>query len=303
MAAPESNVTVDLRTQVPVGWTLTGLSEPRFDGVNYYRAVQDNVSTVKFITDRAWFAEVEYQVYSKQTVNVKASLDGVPIGQRIFPAGRFVQNEFAGAFVESGNHVLTLHYSCLEGPCRSPISQYWTRIRLNEAGQLSSRRQAGLNVERWLLDAPDSLIQADGVGPLRFDGTNYLRPITDEKVQLFWPKVDAINTTAYIYARQPIEVVTRVNGRIVGVERGDQTKGVSIAVPLKRQESTGVSYTVRCLGNTGSTGCAYLYFPQVSVATIPPAGLGVHLGAVALTGLLLLGGWHLLRPAGSGEPR
>lgn len=114
MAAPEANiVTVDLRTQVPVGWTLTGLSEPKFDGVNFYRAVIDTQSTLTWHSDRSEFIQIDYQTYSDvERINTLLLVDGHRVSERKFAAGRFEIPESTGFFVPPGRHTLAIRYTC-----------------------------------------------------------------------------------------------------------------------------------------------------------------------------------------------
>ncbi|MFC6749941.1 hypothetical protein [Deinococcus aquaticus] len=227
MAAPEPTVTtVDLRTDVPAGWILAGLSEPKFDGVNYYRVPQADRSTLTFTLDAAQFVELEYQLYSPvMAVTATAVLDGQPLGRRTFPAGKFELPERTGAFVNRGVHKLTMTYLCDHKPCTVPVSQYWTQVRMVQPMPATARQGVGLHTERLVLNAPGTPLTVSGTGPLQFDGVNFLRRVTDRDIQLAWPEGKLLNASLYVYAPQPFRVTTRVQGQVVDVQRGSKLKG------------------------------------------------------------------------------
>lgn len=287
--------TTDFRTTVPAGWTLSGLSAPRSDGVNEYRVPHGDRSTLQFSAPGATFAELEFQLYSPdQAVTATVLLDGREIGQKTFPADTFAANLRVGGFVHGGRHELTTIYRCQAGPCALPVSQYWTQVRITPARPETARQPAGLGVERWLLNAPDSPLTIVGAGPLVFDGVNYARAIPGQGVQLTWPQTDAttLNATMHIYAPQEIRVTTRVGQDVVSVQSGDKLRGVSPAVSLTSYpEARAVSVQVECISRgVVSSGCASLYFPQVLVLTASPpltAGLGAGLAAVSLILVLI----------------
>jgi len=300
MAAPEPTVTtVDLRTDVPAGWTLAGLSGPKFDGVNYYRVPQADRSSVTFTLDDAQFVELEYQLYSPaQAVTATLRLGDQVIHQRTFAAGRFEPNERAGTFVPAGTHTVTWEYRCEGQPCAAPVSQYWTQVRTVPPMPPTARQAVGLHTERLVLNAPGTPLSITGTGALQFDGLNFLRRVLDRDVQLSWPEGKLLNASLYVYAPQPFRVTTRVQGQVVDVQQGGKLKGVSPAVSLTRfPDARSLTVTVDCLGTAVTQGCAYVYFPQVSVDTTAPVTVPV-LGAAALAVVMGVAAlWRLLAPA------
>ncbi|MGM9321498.1 hypothetical protein [Deinococcus aquaticus] len=299
MAASEPTVsTVDLRTDVPAGWTLAGLSEPKFDGVNYYRVPQADRSTLTFALDAAQFVELEYQLYSPaQAVTTTLRVGEQLIHRRTFAAGRFEPNERVGTFLPAGTHTVSWEYRCEGQTCTAPVSQYWTQVRTVQPMPVTARQGVGLHTERLVLNAPNTPLSITGTGALQFDGLNFMRRVIDPDIQLSWPEGKLLNASLYVYAPQPFRVTTRVQGQVVDVQQGSKLKGVSPAVSLTRfPEARSLTVKVDCLGTTSAQGCAYVYFPQVSVDTAPPVTYSV-LGGAALAvimGVAVL--WRLLAP-------
>jgi len=271
MAAPESNiVTVDLRTQVPVGWTLTGLSEPRFDGVNFYRAVIDNQSALTWHSDRSEFIQIDYQIYSDvERINTLLLVDGHRVSARKFAAGRFEIPESTGFFLPPGRHTLAIRYTCSNDACKAPIRQYWTSLRIHEDGKTAWQQQVGVYAQRWSLDAPNSPLTIKGVGGLQFDGLNYVRPIIDKEVSFSWNARKPLNTSIYVAANQDFRVTTVLGGQEVSVKEGSSKQWIKSEASLTHTGLQSVTFRIECLDNPKTTNCAYLYFPQVTVLTLP----------------------------------
>ncbi len=296
----------NLTTKVPSEVTLTGLSEPGFDGVNYFRTPTAPVSAVTFDSSTAEFAQLEYQLYSpSEEVTGILKLDGHVLDTTTFPAGQFISNVAAGDFVASGPHRFTLEYRCQDQPCAAPLSQYWTRLGQLPVPTTMARQDAGLGVERWQLYAPDSPLRVTGTGPLFFDGTNFVRRLTDPAFKLSWADGGALNASMWIYAGQPFRVTTRAEGKVLDVQKGNKTRGVSSSVSLAGQNAPrSLTVQVDCLPGTteqkkaGPTetgsGCAFLYFPQMAVLTAPPATAAQSGGAAMAVLLIIAGLWHWL---------
>jgi hypothetical protein len=199
-----------------------------------------------------------------------------------------------------GRQNVTIDYLCQGAPCRVAVNQYWTRLTLVDPQPMTARENAGFAVERWTLDAPASPLQIVGAGPRLFDGNHYFHRILGPEIQLMWgQKIRPLNISFQLYATEPFRVTTRVNGAIVSVKEGDRATGITPTISLVGfPQARSVSVSVDCL--TTGTGCAVLYFPQVSVisawAGLSPliwAGLGLSL-LVVLAGLIrLLGLWPL----------
>ncbi|MCD0164614.1 hypothetical protein [Deinococcus sp. 12RED42] len=299
MAAPEPTVTtVDLRTDVPAGWTLAGLSGPKFDGVNYYRVPQADRSTLTFTLDAAQFVELEYQLYSPaQAVTAILRLGDQVIHQRTFAAGRFEPNERAGTFVPAGTHTVSWEYQCEGQPCTAPVSQYWTQVRTVALMPAQARQAVGLHTQRLLLDAPDTPLSITGTSTMRFEGSNFLRYINNPQVKLFWPKGKVLNASLYVHASQPFRVTTTIQGKVVDIQQGNALMGVSPPISLVGfPDANSLTMTVECLGVVSTYGCAYLQFPQVTLDTTAPVTVPVLGGAALAVVMGLTALWRLLAP-------
>ncbi|MFK7602292.1 hypothetical protein ACI3L1_08785 [Deinococcus sp. SM5_A1] len=315
--------------------TLTGLSAPQFDGVNFFRRPTAPSSTVDFMAQGQQFVQLEYQLYSPPSdVTGILKLDGRVLDQTTFPAGQFIPNVVAGAFVSAGVHRFTLDYRCQGQPCAVPISQYWTRLGQMPSGNITARQDAGLGVERWWLNAPDSPLEIMGAGPLFFDGTSFVRRLTDPSFKLSWTSGEVLNASMLVYASQPIRVTTRVGNEMLDVQKGSKVRSVSPAVSLVGKGKTrSLTVQVDCLegvsagkggagkagtgtagtgkagtgkagtgkieaGTAGTgSGCAFLYSPQVAVFTAPPATAAQTGGATLAVLLVITGLWRWLRLA------
>lgn len=300
---------------MPPDVTLAGLSAPRFDGENYFRAPTAPRSRVDFTAQSPQFAQLEYQLYTPSgDVTGVLKLDGRVLDRTTFPAGQFIPNVMAGAFVSAGAHRFTLEYLCGERPCTLPrasppgqplpLRQYWTRLEQLPDQGIAARQDAGLGAERWWLNAPGSPLKITGAGPLYFDGVSFVRRLPDGEAELSWTQGKVLSASMLISAPQPFRVTTRA-GREVAVQSGTALRPVSPAVSLSGQPTVqAVTVQVDCLGGaagntaagpvkTGS-GCAFLYAPQVAVLTAPPASGAQVAGASGAALLLILGLWRWL---------
>ncbi|WP_156039111.1 hypothetical protein [Deinococcus marmoris] len=287
--------------------TLTGLSAPQFDGVNFYRRPTAPFSAVDFIAQGEQFVQLEYQLYSPPSdVTGILKLDGRVLDQTTFPAGQFIPNVVAGAFVSAGAHRFTLDYRCQGQPCAAPISQYWTRLGQLPSGNITARQDAGLGVERWWLNAPASPLKITGTGPLFFDGTSFVRRLTDQSFKLSWTSGEVLNASMLVYGSQSFSVTTRVGNEVLAVQNGAKNRSVSPAVSLVgKKKAQSLTVQVDCLkgvsagkaeaGTAGiGSGCAFLYFPQVAVLTDSPATALQTGGAVLAALLVITGLWRWL---------
>ncbi len=259
---------IDLRTAVPSGWQLEGLTDPKFDGVNYFRNPQGSMSKIQFRTNNTQFIQLEYQLYSpKENVTGIVKLDGKIIGKQVFPAGKFIDIQTVGAFVQEGNHQFLIEYQCQMQSCYSLINQYWTRVSMAPTKPRYAIESVGLNVQRWWLNAPNSPLTIQGTGPLSFDGINYIRKIQNKNVILNWNKAKGFNSSTYIYAQEPFKVTTSISGRVLSIQEGNRFKGVYLSISLiKYPNAHSLNFEVQCL-KTGSINCASMYFTQVAVDT------------------------------------
>ncbi|MFC5847251.1 hypothetical protein [Deinococcus petrolearius] len=282
----------DLTRDVPGGVSLSGLSEPKFDGVNYYRQPTDKSSTIGFSTSGTRFVQFEYQLYSPgSAVTGQATLDGASLGTASFPAGRFVQNAIHGTFVDAGKHEVSLASTCTP-TCAQPFSQYWTKLTVIEDVRVRAREDTGLGTERLWLNAPGTELKISGTGPVSFDGVNYRRPIDAPAFTLSWPAGRSPLSVGFtVSSNQPFRVTTKLGDEVLSVKRGDARAQVTPSLSLiGHPDARSVTVQVDCLN--GTTGCAGLYFPNVGLRT-PPAISVLPVVSGGLT-LVLLGAAALL---------
>lgn len=301
MTTPEPRI-VDLRTEVPSDWSLTGLSAPRSDGANFFRTPTASQSVLTFATPEEQFVQYRYQLFSPNTpVTGRVLLNGRYLDTFTFPAGKFVNREVSG-FTQVGANTLTVEYRCGEGDCRTvPINQYWTQLALAPAG--TARREVGLGVERWTLDAPGSPLTVKETGPLLFDNANYFRFIQGDGFTLSWPLgTRVLDASFQVSANDPFRVTVGVDGQVVFQKRGDESSSVAPTISLvEHPAADSLQVQVDCL--TGQPGCARLYFarasvypPEIRTAQVQvPEGLTVVLTFMVLAGLLW---WLQLPPFG-----
>ena len=255
----------DFRTEVPVGWTLKGLSAPQWDGANYFRRPVDSESTIAFFSVEPKFVQLEYQLYSPiSPVHSVVSLNGKIIGEKTFPQEKFINHYKLGAFLPTGPIVLSIRYECVGASCSKQLRQYATQAFLADLPPDSSRQSIGLGVNRLWLNVPQSLLSMSGTGTVLFDGVHYFREVEDRVLSLSWVKARPLNMSFRVYAPEPFQVTTSVGGRVISVERGDKQNSVAPIVSLVPFPKTrSVELTVKCLGS--GQPCGTIYFPQVSV--------------------------------------
>lgn len=305
MIKPELRV-IDLRTEVPSDWTLTGLSAPRSDGANFFRTPVASQSILRFSTPATRFIEYRYQLFSQtQAVSGRVSLNGQVLDTFTFPAGKFVNREVTG-FTEAGANTLTVEYRCGSGSCQAvPVQQYWTQVKLVVPAR--PRTDVGLGVERWVLDAPGSPLTVRGTGPLRFDNENHFRFVQGQELTLAWPPgTRVIDASFQVSADGPFRVTTSVAGQVISRKRGDKATSVTPTFNLVKYPAAGsLQVQIDCL--TGAPDCARLYFARASV--IPPE-VNTSGGPfpvtvtilLALVGLVGLARWLRLLPPASRRP-
>ncbi|WP_407541331.1 hypothetical protein Q0M94_08115 [Deinococcus radiomollis] len=282
----------DLRIEVPAGWTQTGLSAPRSDGVNLYRTPAAQTE-LNFKAPAGDFVQYGYQLYSPaQAVTGKVSLNGQQIDSFTFPPSQF-QTHDVSSFTRAGQNSLKVDLGCAPAPCDlTALHQYWTRVALVPAR--SPRTAVGLGVERWWLDAPGSLLSVTGTGPLLYDNVNFLRYLTGAQVQLSWPAGSRIiDASLQVAADQPFLASFRLDGVLLEQARGDARKTVAptlnlVAFPQAKQ----LTVRVDCL-KTPATPCARIYFTRVSA--VPPTVAAPPDTMTFLTGVMavLLALWLL----------
>ncbi|MDP9764009.1 hypothetical protein QO006_001434 [Deinococcus enclensis] len=297
MTRPEPDL-FDLRTEVPPAWNLSGLSAPRWDGVNYFRAPTAPESSLTFPVELPQFMQFRYQVYSPETaVTGRVRLNGELLDTFVFPAGKFVTRE-VGAFIQPGKQRLTVEYRCGGEPCSGvPLNQYWTQVRLTNSANLPSWQARGLGAGQWRADAPGSPLKISGTEPLLFDGINFYRRITQPDFQISWPpELRPLGVSFYVGSAEPVQVTVKLGDEVLFQGRSAAKAGLAPAISLVgRPEARSLTVRVDC--QSGEAGCANLYFNRLSSLTpVSPPGLGgwAGPGALLLALLLLLGWW--LRP-------
>lgn len=298
--------TVDLRTAVPADWTLTGLSTPRWDGVNYYRATTGPRSRLEFETPDSQFAQLSYQLYSPRGgVTGRVFLNGQVLDTFTFPKDEFVLRQVSG-FTRPGKNVLTIDYLCGHNPCQgTQVRQYWTQLRLVPSE--NARRETGLGVQQWRLDAPQSPLSIRGTSPILFDGVNYFRSVESPIVTLGWPEgTRPLNVTFQVSGTGPFRVTARLDGKVILQKRGDEKTVVRPTLSLTAYPGAkAVQVQVDCLSR--SENCARLYFTRASVippqVAAPPTLMTLLVaGGLVLLALLLLAWGLRLVPSANRVP-
>ena len=287
----------DLRSEVPSGWTQTGLSASKSDGVNLYR-IPSAQTELKFEAPVGDFVQYRYQIYSpNQAVTGTVSLNGKRLDVFIFPARKF-QNREASGFTGVGQNSLKVDLSCAPALCDfATFHQYWTQVTLVPTRPPSTA--VGLGVERWWLDAPDSLLSVTGTGPLQYDNANFLRFLTGKQVQIGWPTgTRVIDASLQVSADQPFRASFLVGGLLLEQLNGDALRTVAPTLNLvSYPQAKLLKVHVDCL-RTPATPCARIYFTHVSavppVVAAPPDALTLLAGVMAL----LLALWGLTKLLG-----
>jgi hypothetical protein len=279
---------------LPAGWTQTGLSSPKSDGVNLYRTPAAQTE-LKFRSPAGDFVQYHYQIYSPtQDVTGRVSLNGQQLDAFIFPAKKFKNREASG-FTGADQNSLKVDLSCAPAPCDlAALHQYWTQVTLVPTRLPSTA--VGLGVERWWLDAPDSPLSVTGTGPLQYDNANFFRFLTGKQVQIHWPAgTRVIDASLQVSADQPFRASFRADGRLLKQLTGDARKTVAPTLNLVASaRAKQLTVQVDCL-RTPVTPCARIYFTRVSA--VPPAvaaapsPLNLAIGIIAL----LLALWLVAR--------
>lgn len=287
---------VDVMTRLPEGWKFEGLSEPRFDGANYFRAVTDPSSSFAFSSDKTNYLFFRYQLFSHYSdVTAQVRLNGELLGKTSFPKGKYAGVAEVGGFTRKGQNILSIDYRCQGQACGKPIYQYWTSIDLRPPVTLNARENVGLAAERWSPNVPDSPLRIEGALPLLFDGANYFRQVKGESFKLKWmEKTRPLSATFQIEAAEPVKVVARVNGRTVSMVSGDGSSVLSAAVPLSAfKDFREVEVEIKC--SDSGVGCATLYFPALTVLPDQTDSVALQwVGGGVLSGVILFGLGRLL---------
>lgn len=312
MSAPEQD-RVDLRTQAPEGWTLHGLTAPRWDGVNFFREAQP-VSEIRFSTPEPRYVRFQYRLEPRSPVdslNAEVSLDGNVLGRYVFSKKNF-EIFYPAGFVGAGQHSLRLSYTCADSPCQPPASQYYAEMVL--VFLESAKQSSGLHAEQINLNVPQVTPQVNGSSQLLFDGVNFFRTLDGAlPVTLTFPTPLPLTDLRYqsLSLRGDYRLTWQVNGGATRQAAVEQP-GLGQTLPAKRivdqylslvqpLEIKTLRVTARCA--TGDDACfpIRLYFPRVTVlrevggysSLSSPQQLSV---AVGLTLLLVLLVWLLFGP-------
>ncbi|WP_157445399.1 hypothetical protein [Deinococcus actinosclerus] len=302
MSASEHDVTtVDLRTDVPTGWNLVGLSDPKFDGINYYREIQGTHAFLEFKLNTPQFVQVEYQLYSRsQGVTSRLFMDGALLQQRRFAKNKLEEKERAGVFVKSGTHTISWDFKCSEEPCDDPLKQYLTQVKLIKRNGQEKSEEVGVHVFKEILDDPQTSLKVSGAGALEFDGINFLRRITSKNMQLSWSDEGAINAVLYVYSPQVFKVTARLKNKVVDIQKNSKSEGALIAISLAQYPQVRtLDIEIDCLGKSNIGGCAYIYSPYVIFRKVDPISKPELSTIILLVGVILFTLWKFLFFRGS----
>jgi hypothetical protein len=290
---------IQLNAPLPLGWTLTGLSDPSSDGANLFRSVTGPSSSLTFPSAQATYLLLRFQLFSSHSaVSAQVHLNGTLLGETRVPPNVYTDVAELGGFTRQGQNVLTIDYRCGGQPCKAPILQYWASLEFRPPATTNAREQIGFAAQRWNLNVPGTPLTIVGATPMLFDGANYFRQVKGKGFRLGWAEeARPLNVTFQVEAAEPLQVISRVGGQKVAVAssvaRGDGRQVASAAVPLLAHgHAQALDVEIQCLRS--GTGCAVLYFPRVTVlpeqANSPLSGWVAVLAAacvlLALTALL-----------------
>ncbi|WP_420597406.1 hypothetical protein [Deinococcus sp.] len=297
--------TVDLRTEVPPGWQVSGLSAPKFDGVNFYRTLQP-VSELRFTTSEPRYIWFTHQLFSpEQAVQSRVTLDGQVVAQPVFPAGQFI-TLYPGGFAQAGPHVLRFEQRCAAA---CTIRQYYAGVKL--VAPPAARREVGLGATRWTLDTVQPALPISGLSGVQFDGNNFFREINTLSAASLNVPVgqQASELQTYTFSNSgDYRLIWKTAAGQSLTPRLRQDKPfwpknqlTEQSVALLGKPTNKLSVQVECKG--GGTAClpVRLYWTELTSLAVPgglsdlsPANLG---GSILVFGLLLTLFALLLRPA------
>lgn len=297
--------TVDLSTSIPARWTLVGFSGVKSDGVNPFR-VPAAATQVKFETAGPRYVRFQLQLWARQDITSRVSLDGKPLGEFHFPAGQFV-NAYPSGFVGAGQHTLQFEQSCAQS-CE--IHQYHAEAKIYATETAS--RPVGYKAQGWWLNAPDVLLQFNGLSAIQFDGTNFYRAITTlQPATIVMPAGVRPTNLHYLpqndkggfklhWTAEGKPLAVRVDGERPtewATPRHDALQNVPLITPTLPQS---VQVRVECQGGGSACLPVRLYWTQLTGVPIqkgltdlsaPKQALSVGLAAL----VCVLAAW-LLRP-------
>ena len=272
---PEQTTT-DLSAQVPPGWSLSGFSSSRSDGVNLYRVPQP-ISEIRFSTPGSRYVSFTYQLFSpKQAVRASVKLDDQPLGQFNFPAGQFV-TVLPGGFVGAGQHLLRFEQVC-DAAC--PINQYHAAVKLVAAPPV--RQKLGLGAVRWTLDSVQPRLLSTALSASQFDGSNFFRSLDQlSPATLTFPKgvqasdlrtfsvsdVGAYRLSWKTRDGQALPIRTERTGAF-----WPKSQLTEQSLPLVGRAASGLSVQVECAAGGATCLPVRLYWTELS-SLAPGSGL------------------------------
>lgn len=307
MPNPEQQ-TINLRTEVPTGWQISGFSSVKSDGTNPYRIPQ-RLSEIKFSTTGARYLQFQYQLFSPdQAVHGHVMLDGQDLGHFDFPAGEF-KSFFPTSLIKAGQHVLRFEQEC--SPLCS-IHQYHAEVKL--VALPSAQYPAGLQAQSWNLDSFDSSFLASGLSDLQFDGKNYFRSLDSSQSAVFSvPKgfratelhTRTISDSGAYQLRWTTQDGLPLKARMAS-QKTVLPKGQYVDQDIQLVEAKNPSQiSVQIICQSGNASCLPIRFYFTKLATVSTdnnwnqSSLTLKVGSLVITLILLALFAVLLRPAPS----
>lgn len=152
---------IDLRSSLPAGWELSGLSEPKWDGNNYYRVVIESQASFNYTLREDAFLQLNYQAYSPNSnIRVKSLIDGKYAETSYHPKLEFVTHNLSDTFL-AGKHRINLFLTCDDRPC-PPSSVRLYELRGEQTGFLKKPTLVGWNNIKYSLLSPDHPFSISG---------------------------------------------------------------------------------------------------------------------------------------------
>jgi len=122
-------IVFDLTKSMSNNVKLIGMSDPVFDGVNYYRIPKNSKSGIRFDSGINQLIKIEYQLYSSdKEISTLIYLNGKLLGERKFMPGKFGENFIVSYFSEKSSNNVEIEYKCIPDDCDKSLHQYWTRV-------------------------------------------------------------------------------------------------------------------------------------------------------------------------------
>jgi hypothetical protein len=288
---------IDLGQELPKGWAQDGLSKPKSDGANAYRNLFKKDILFSFSLDQPMMMKYRYQLYSVDLgISVEVLLNGSKIDYFKFPPSKYENRQIVG-FAQAGVNKLEMHVKCENIECDvKNIRQYFTQIVLSPYNP--AIKDVGLGVQRWALDAPESLIHTTGTGPLIYDDDGVGRLIEKSVFTIVWPdKSKVLDASMRIISNQDVIIKFYSGNEFIRQYSGSAGLPLDIELSLiNNPVAKDLKIHLACT-KTPRSPCASVYFTRVSAVpaaiAAPSKTWQLGLGVILLLAALLFLWWWL----------